>query len=74
MNYFNDLVINMVTRRTFVRYNHRPFASLEYSIEYIKSGCLKLHIDAETVMLEAPVVFRLGPKHHRPVFCHFKYD
>ncbi len=63
MNYFNDLTIRMVTRRTFFQYNHYPFPSPGYSIEYIKSGVVKLHIDSETVRLEAPVVFWLGPAH-----------
>ncbi len=65
MNYFSDLTVKMVTRRTFFQYNHRPFTSPEYSIEYIKSGVVKLHIDSETVRLEAPVVFWLGPAHRR---------
>lgn len=65
MNYFSDLTVKMVTRRTFTRYNHRPFSSSDYSMEYIKSGSVKLHIDSETVVLNAPVVFWLGPKHRR---------
>lgn len=65
MNYFNDLDVKTVTRRTFFRHKHYPFTSPGYSIEYIKAGAVQLHIDSKTVRLEAPIMFWLGPAHSR---------
>lgn len=61
--YFNDLNIICVTGRIYHWYNHQPFGSPGYSIEFIRRGKVKLHIDERSLLLEAPVLFWLGPGH-----------
>ena len=66
VKYFSDLQIINAMGKHFscgIKHNRQRCQSERYSLEMIRRGKVKLHLDNTTLVLEAPCVFWIGDRH-----------
>ena len=76
VKYFSDLQIINAMGKHFscgIKHNRQRCQSERYSLEMIRRGKVKLHLDNTTLVLEAPCVFWIGDRHSffQPTFLTF---